>query len=538
MRDILVHDYLKLDISILWRTATYNVPALAATVILMLDPALNHQAVDDEIRQPVVMYQVMAAEKVPPGPPAQDTADCQVTKKSKETTSMSVMTETAARLGLKDAELLRGRCYVDGQWIDADSGKTIDVTNPADGSKLGTVPAAGEAETRRAIEAANRAYPAWRAKTAKERAKILRTWFDLMMANQEDLARIMTAEQGKPIAESRGEIAYAASFIEWFGEEAKRVYGDTIPAHLPGRRIVVTKEPVGVCAAITPWNFPAAMITRKAGPALAAGCPIVIKPATSTPYSAFAMAVLAERAGVPAGVLSVLTGSAKAIGGEMTSNPLVRKLTFTGSTEIGKQLMSQCAGTVKKVSLELGGNAPFIVFDDADLDEAVKGAIASKYRNTGQTCVCANRLLVQNGIYDAFAAKLAEAVKALKVADGMTEGAQQGPLIDMSADREGRGPYPRRPVQGCPHRRRRRAPFARRDLLPADRSGRCHDRDEGDAGRNLRPGRPAVPLRHGRAGHQDGQRYRIRSGRLLLQPRYRPGLASRGGAGIWHRRYQ
>ena len=243
---------------------------------------------------------------------------------------MSVMTENAARLGLKDADLLRGRCYVDGQWIDADSGKTIDVTNPADGSKLGTVPAAGEAETRRAIEAANRAYPAWRAKTAKERAKILRAWFDLMMANQEDLARIMTAEQGKPIAESRGEIAYAASFIEWFGEEAKRVYGDTIPAHLPGRRLVVTKEPVGVCAAITPWNFPAAMITRKAGPALAAGCPIVIKPATSTPYSAFAMAVLAERAGVPAGVLSVLTGSAKAIGGEMTTNPLVRKLTFTG----------------------------------------------------------------------------------------------------------------------------------------------------------------------------------------------------------------
>jgi succinate-semialdehyde dehydrogenase/glutarate-semialdehyde dehydrogenase len=354
-------------------------------------------------------------------------------RKAKETTSMSVMTETAARLGLKDAELLRGRCYVDGQWIDADSGKTIDVTNPADGSKLGTVPAAGEAETRRAIEAANRAYPAWRAKTAKERAKILRTWFDLMMANQEDLARIMTAEQGKPIAESRGEIAYAASFIEWFGEEAKRVYGDTIPAHLPGRRLVVTKEPVGVCAAITPWNFPAAMITRKAGPALAAGCPIVIKPATATPYSAFAMAVLAERAGVPAGVLSVLTGSAKAIGGEMTTNPLVRKLTFTGSTEIGKQLMSQCAGTVKKVSLELGGNAPFIVFDDADLDEAVKGAIASKYRNTGQTCVCANRLLVQNGVYDAFAAKLAEAVKALKVSDGMTDGAQQGPLIDMSA---------------------------------------------------------------------------------------------------------
>ncbi|EWY38041.1 succinate-semialdehyde dehdyrogenase [Skermanella stibiiresistens SB22] len=334
---------------------------------------------------------------------------------------------------MKDAGLLRGQCYVDGQWIDADSGKTIDVTNPANGEKLGTVPAMGADETRRAIEAANKAYPAWRAKTAKERAKIMRAWFDLMMENQEDLARIMTAEQGKPLTESRGEIAYAASFIEWFGEEAKRVYGDTIPQHLAGRRIVVTKEPIGVCAAITPWNFPAAMITRKAGPALAAGCPIVIKPATATPYSAFAMAVLAERAGVPAGILSVLTGSAKEIGGEMTGNPIVRKLSFTGSTEIGKQLMSQCAGTVKKVSLELGGNAPFIVFDDADLDEAVKGALASKYRNAGQTCVCANRLLVQNGVYDAFAAKLAEAVKALKVSDGMEEGAQQGPLIDMAA---------------------------------------------------------------------------------------------------------
>jgi len=254
-----------------------------------------------------------------------------------------------------------------------------------------------------------------------------------MMANQEDLARIMTAEQGKPIAESRGEIAYAAAFIEWFAEEGKRLYGDTIPPHLPGRRIVVTKEPIGVCAAITPWNFPAAMITRKAGPALAAGCPIVIKPATATPFSAFAMAVLAERAGLPAGLLSVVTGSAREIGGEMTGNPIVRKLSFTGSTEIGKQLMAACAATVKKVSLELGGNAPFIVFDDADLDEAVKGALASKYRNTGQTCVCANRLLVQSGVYDAFAAKLAAAVKALKVADGFTEGAQQGPLIDLAA---------------------------------------------------------------------------------------------------------
>ncbi|MBB3265467.1 succinate-semialdehyde dehydrogenase/glutarate-semialdehyde dehydrogenase [Azospirillum sp. OGB3] len=342
--------------------------------------------------------------------------------------------DTARRLGLKDAELLRFQGFVDGRWIDADSGKSVEVTNPADGSVLGSVPMMGADETRRAIDAAERAWPAWSALTAKERAKILRTWFDLMMANQEDLARIMTAEQGKPLAEARGEVAYAASFIEWFAEEGKRVYGDTIPQHLPGRRIVVTKEPIGVTAAITPWNFPAAMITRKAGPALAAGCPMVIKPATATPLTALAMAVLAERAGIPAGILSVVTGSARAIGGEMTGNPTVRKLTFTGSTEIGKELMAQCAGTVKKVSLELGGNAPFLVFDDADLDEAVKGAIASKYRNTGQTCVCANRLLVQSGVYDAFAAKLAEAVKALKVGPGLTtEGAQQGPLIDMAA---------------------------------------------------------------------------------------------------------
>ncbi|WP_448203161.1 NADP-dependent succinate-semialdehyde dehydrogenase [Azospirillum sp. sgz302134] len=342
--------------------------------------------------------------------------------------------DTARRLGLKDAELLRFQCFIDGRWVDADSGKTVEVTNPADGTVLGAVPMMGADETRRAIEAADRAWPAWRAKTAKERAKILRAWFDLMMAAQEDLARIMTAEQGKPLAEARGEVAYAASFIEWFAEEGKRVYGDTIPQHLEGRRIVVVKEPIGVTTAITPWNFPAAMITRKAGPALAAGCPMVIKPATATPLTALAMAVLAERAGVPAGILSVVTGSARAIGGEMTGNPIVRKLSFTGSTEIGKELMAQCAGTVKKVSLELGGNAPFIVFDDADLDEAVKGAIASKYRNTGQTCVCANRLLVQAGVYDAFAAKLAEAVKALKVGPGLTtDGAQQGPLIDMAA---------------------------------------------------------------------------------------------------------
>jgi succinate-semialdehyde dehydrogenase/glutarate-semialdehyde dehydrogenase len=334
---------------------------------------------------------------------------------------------------LKDQQLLRQQCFIDGAWCDADQGGKLPVTNPATGETLGTIPNMGASETRRAIEAAQRAFPAWAARTAKDRATILRRWFDLMMANQDDLAVLMTAEQGKPLAESKGEIAYAASFIEWFGEEGKRIYGDVIPGHQPDKRIVVLRQPIGVVAAITPWNFPSAMITRKAGPALAAGCPIVVKPATQTPYSALAMAELATRAGVPRGVLSVITGSAAAIGGEMTSNPIVRKLTFTGSTEIGKKLMAQCAGTMKKVSLELGGNAPFIVFDDADLDAAVQGAIASKYRNTGQTCVCANRLLVQDGVYDEFAGRLADAVARLKVGDGLKGATDQGPLIDMKA---------------------------------------------------------------------------------------------------------
>jgi succinate-semialdehyde dehydrogenase/glutarate-semialdehyde dehydrogenase len=334
---------------------------------------------------------------------------------------------------LKDKRLFRQQCYIDGAWRDADDGKTIDVNNPATGEKLGTVPKMGADETRRAIVAADAAFPAWRAKTASERSTVLRRLYDLMMENQEDLAVLMTLEQGKPLAESRGEIAYAASFIEWFAEEGKRIYGDTIPQHQSDKRIVVLKEPIGVVAAITPWNFPSAMITRKAGPALAAGCTVVLKPATYTPYSALALAELAERAGVPKGVFSVVTGSAGGIGGELTSNPLVRKLTFTGSTEIGKLLMQQCAGTVKKMSLELGGNAPFIVFDDADLDAAVVGAIASKYRNSGQTCVCTNRLLVQEGVYDAFALKLSRAVEQLQVGNGMTEGTQQGPLIDPAA---------------------------------------------------------------------------------------------------------
>ncbi len=336
-------------------------------------------------------------------------------------------------VALKDEKLFRELCYIDGEWIGAGSNETIDVTNPATGEVLGTIPKMGAEETRRAIEAAQAAYPAWRAKTAKERASILRRWHDLMMENQDDLARLMTAEQGKPLAESLGEIVYAASFIEWFAEEGKRIYGDIIPTHAPGKRIVVTKEPIGVCVAITPWNFPAAMITRKAGPALAAGCTMVCKPATATPYSALALAELGERAGIPAGVFSVVTGASGAIGGEMTSNPLVRKLTFTGSTEIGKLLMKQCAGTVKKVSLELGGNAPFIVFDDADLDKAVEGAMASKFRNTGQTCVCANRFLVQDEVYDAFAEKLTRAVEKMVVGDGLKGLTQQGPLIDSAA---------------------------------------------------------------------------------------------------------
>ncbi|MES2161388.1 MAG: NADP-dependent succinate-semialdehyde dehydrogenase [Pseudomonadota bacterium] len=336
-------------------------------------------------------------------------------------------------LQLKDPSLLRQQAYINGEWSDADNGATLAVTNPATGEQLGTVPLMGTAETRRAIDAANAAWPAWRKKSAKERAVILRKWNDLILENTEDLAQLMTAEQGKPLAESRGEVAYGASFIEWFGEEAKRVSGETLASPWPDRRLVVTKEPIGVCAAITPWNFPIAMITRKVGPALAAGCPMVLKPAESTPYCALALAVLAERAGVPAGVFSVVTGTPKDIGAEMTSNPTVRKLTFTGSTAVGRLLMEQSAKTIKKLSLELGGNAPFIVFDDADLDAAVEGALASKYRNAGQTCVCANRIYVQDGVYEQFAEKLVAAVAKLKVGNGADEGVTQGPLIDEKA---------------------------------------------------------------------------------------------------------
>ena len=331
---------------------------------------------------------------------------------------------------LNDPKLFREQCYLDGAWLESDSRNKLVVTDPATGARLGTVPNMGAAETRRAIEAAERAWPAWRARTAKERAVILRKWFDLMMASQEDLAQILTAEQGKPLAEARGEIGYGASFIEWFAEEGKRAYGDMIPAPWADKRILVMKQPIGVAAMITPWNFPNAMITRKAGPALAAGCPVVLKPASQTPYSALAMAELAERAGIPKGVFNVITGDSRAIGGELCANPAVRKLSFTGSTETGRILMRQCADTIKKLSLELGGNAPFIVFDDADIDAAVEGAIASKYRNAGQTCVCANRIYVQEGVYDSFAAKLTDKVRAFKVGPGTEPGVLIGPLID------------------------------------------------------------------------------------------------------------
>ena len=336
-------------------------------------------------------------------------------------------------LQLRDPSLLKNLCLIDGQWLAAKDGATIEVSNPATGELLVAVPKMGEAETQTAIEAAERAFAQWKIKTAEQRANILHKWFELLMANQEDLAQIMTAEQGKPLAESRGEIAYAASYVQWFAEEARRIYGSTVPSPWGDKRIVVTKEPVGVCAAITPWNFPAAMITRKVAPALAAGCTIIVKPAQQTPLSALALAELAQRAGVPAGVFSVLTGSARAIGGVLTSSMAVRKLTFTGSTEVGRVLAGQCAPTLKKISLELGGNAPFSVLDDADLDAAVDGAMASKYRNTGQTCVCANRLLVQDGVYDAFMAKLKTAVLALKVGNGVQDGVTQGPLIDDAA---------------------------------------------------------------------------------------------------------
>jgi succinate-semialdehyde dehydrogenase / glutarate-semialdehyde dehydrogenase len=337
-------------------------------------------------------------------------------------------------LELKDNRLLRQEAYVDGAWTAARSGESFAVTNPADGAEIARVPNLDTADVRAAIEAASRALPAWRAQTAKARAAVMRRWFELIMGAQEDLALLMTAEQGKPLAETRGEVAYGASFIEWFGEEAKRTYGDVIPSHQAGKRIVVIKQAIGVVGAITPWNFPNAMITRKAAPALASGCTFVVKPASETPLSALALAELADRAGIPAGAFNVVTSKrSQAVGLELTQHPLVAKFSFTGSTAVGKTLMAQCATTVKKVSLELGGNAPFIVFDDADLDAAADGALASKYRNMGQTCVCANRFLVQESVHDAFAEKLAARVRAMKVGDGAQAGVSQGPLINMDA---------------------------------------------------------------------------------------------------------
>ncbi len=334
---------------------------------------------------------------------------------------------------LSNPELMRQACYIDGAWVGADNGATLPVHNPANDAQLGTVPACGKAETARAIAAAARAWPAWRAMTAVQRADIMLRWRDLIMQNQEDLAKLMTLEQGKPLPEARGEIGFACSFLRWFAEEARRMYGDIVPAPWPGKRILVTREPVGVVGIITPWNFPTAMIGRKVGAAFAAGCPVVVKPASQTPYSALALAGLAEQAGVPKGVFNVLTGSAREIGGELTSNPAVRKVSFTGSTEVGKELIRQCATTVKKVSMELGGNAPFLIFDDADIDLAITGAMASKYRNTGQTCICANRFYVQEGVYDLFVQKLAVAVSGLKVGSGLDDGVTQGPLIDGKA---------------------------------------------------------------------------------------------------------
>ncbi len=381
--------------------------------------------------------------------------------------------ETIKALKLRDGKLFRQQNYINGAWEDADSGKTIEVTNPATAEVLGTVPNAGAAETKRAIQAADAALPAWRAKSAGERSALLRKWFELIMANQEDLAVLMTAEQGKPLAEAKGEIAYAASFVEWFAEEAKRVYGDVIPGHQADKRIVVIKQPIGVVAAITPWNFPAAMITRKISPALAVGCTVVCKPATQTPYSALALAELAERAGIPKGVFNVVTGSAREIGGEMTANPIVRKLTFTGSTEVGKLLMSQCAGTVKKVSLELGGNAPFLVFDDADLDAAVQGAMASKFRNTGQTCVCANRIYVQDGVYDAFAEKLAAAMRKAPY-----RRRAEGRNRTRPADRQGGRSRRSRSISPMPSRTAPRwSPAASRMSSAAPSSSRPFSRD-------------------------------------------------------------
>jgi succinate-semialdehyde dehydrogenase/glutarate-semialdehyde dehydrogenase len=441
------------------------------------------------------------------------------------------------KLNLKDVSLLRQQCYLNGEWLDADNKTTFSVTEKATGEVIGQVPRMGAVETQRAIAAANAAWPEWRRKTAKERAAILRRWFDLILQNQEDLAVLMTAEQGKPLAEARGEVLFGASFVEWFAEEAKRTYGDIIPQAQNDRRLLVIKEPIGVCAAITPWNFPSAMITRKVAPALAAGCPVVVKPASATPLSALALAELAVRAGFPKGTFNVLTGDTKAIGGELTSSPIVRHLSFTGSTEIGKLLMQQCSGTLKKLALELGGNAPFLVFDDADLEAAVEGAISSKYRNTGQTCVCANRLLVQEGVYEAFAAKMTEKVRQLKVGNGMDPGVTQGPLIDRNAvgkveehisDAVAKGAR----VMAGGKRHALGGTFFEPTIL-VDVKPEMKVAHEETFG-------PLAPLFrfHRSRSHSHGQRHRVWLSRIYLHPGYRPCVARLGSPGVRHCRHQ
>ena len=431
--------------------------------------------------------------------------------------------------------LAKNKCYVDGQWVGE---PTLPVTNKATGDIMARVPEFGEAETRSAIAAASRALPAWSKMLAKERSKRIRKWFDLIVENADELALLLTNEQGKPLAEAKGEILYAAGFIEFFAEEAKRVYGETIPTFKSDARIVVIRQPVGVVAAITPWNFPAAMITRKAGPALAVGCTMVLKPASETPLTALALAALAEEAGIPKGVFNVITGKASVIGKELTSNPDVRMLTFTGSTEIGAKLMAQCAPTVKKLGLELGGNAPFIVFDDADLDKAVQGAMASKYRNAGQTCVCANRIYVQEGVYGAFAEKLAVEVKKMKVGAGTEEGVTTGPLINKAAVEKVDEHIADALKKGATRRGRRQAARARRQLLRADHPRQRHLRDAGRARGDVRAGRAAVQVQDRGRRDRAGQRHAVRPRRLFLRARRRPGVARGRGAGMRHHRHQ
>ena len=435
---------------------------------------------------------------------------------------------------LHDPSLLKNLALIDGQWCAATEGATLPVRNPATGELIGHIPNIGAAQTQLAIDAAERAFASWKLRTAEDRATLLKRWHALMVANADDLALLMTAEQGKPLAEAKGEIAYAASYIEWFAEEARRIYGEVIPSPWPDKRIVVTREPVGVCAAITPWNFPSAMITRKVAPALAAGCTIIVKPATQTPLSALAMAELAQRAGIPAGVFNVITGDARPIGGVLTASPTVRKLTFTGSTEVGRVLAAQCAPTLKRMSLELGGNAPFIVFNDADLDAAVAGAMASKYRNTGQTCVCSNRFLVQDGVYDAFAAKLGQAVAALKVGNGLDAGVTQGPLIDAPAPGQSAGTGGRCRGKGGHGGGRRPAPRPGWHVL---RTHRADQRDTGHArgpGRNFRARVATVPFQHRAGSRANGQRHRIRPGRVFLFTRRGSRLARERRAGVRH----